>query len=105
MPARLHGWVRIQVPDLEYPFVVPSVGGTVDGLAIFGLTPADYEILDEYEDVAEGTYLRVEVGVDVLEPGVARTARAWVYAGPDPSGPAGIETGEGRSVETSEPCC
>lgn len=82
-PARLRGYRRVTRPDYAYPFVVPSGGDAiVDGLAISGLTGADYALLDEYEDVDAGTYERVQVDVElVVNRGPARRARAWVYVG------------------------
>ena len=80
--ARLPGHARVTVPDFAYPFVVPSADDVVDRQLILGLTVADYAVLDEYEDVAAGTYERIAVEVEPLGCGTARAARAWVYAYP-----------------------
>ena len=80
VPARLANYERVSKPDYPYPFVAPAAGGLVDGLALLGLTAADYAILDEYEDVAEGTYERVRVEIELLQDGPRRTVPAWVYA-------------------------
>ena len=79
-PARLANYERVSKPDYPYPFVAPSTGGLVDGLALLDLTVADYAILDEYEDVAEATYERVRVEIELLQDGPRRTVPAWVYA-------------------------
>jgi gamma-glutamylcyclotransferase (GGCT)/AIG2-like uncharacterized protein YtfP len=81
-PARLRGYRRVIVPDYAYPFLVPSGGdAVVDGLAISGLTDADYALLDEYEDVDAGAYERVQVDVELVNRGATRRACAWVYVG------------------------
>ena len=70
------------MPDYPYPFLVPGeCDAVVDGLAISGLTDADYALLDEYEDVDAGAYERVQVDVELVNRGAARHARAWVYVG------------------------
>ena len=63
-PAVLHGHDRQMVPSFGYPFVVPAApDATVDGELLLGLQQADYEILDEYEDVDDGLYVRARVTV------------------------------------------
>jgi gamma-glutamylcyclotransferase (GGCT)/AIG2-like uncharacterized protein YtfP len=75
-PAILHGYARQMVSDSEYPFVVPAASDArVDGELLLGLQPADYAILDSYEDVDEGLYLRVTVTVETPD----GPAGAWTY--------------------------
>jgi gamma-glutamylcyclotransferase (GGCT)/AIG2-like uncharacterized protein YtfP len=79
--ARLRGYARVSVPGFSYPFIVPSEpDAVVDGVLILGLSAADYDVLDEYEEVAAGTYVRVRTEVEILGCGAPRTVRAWVYA-------------------------
>ena len=81
MPARLPGYGQVEVPGFAYPFVVPSdPDAVVDGVLISGLTADDYDVLDEYEEVAEQTYVRVRAEVEILGRGAPRTVRAWAYA-------------------------
>ena len=78
--ALLRDYTRVTVTGVVYPFVAPEAGGAVDGMAIFGLTAADYAVLDEYEDVPVGLYARTLVDVELLGCGTSRAVRAWVYA-------------------------
>ena len=64
------------VPDFDYPFVVPAEpDARVEGELFLGLQPADYTILDDYEDVDEGLYERVMVTVETPD----GPADAWTY--------------------------
>ncbi|MBI2756227.1 MAG: gamma-glutamylcyclotransferase [Chloroflexi bacterium] len=83
--ARLPGWERRAVRDFEYPVVVPSAGGVVDGILVFDLSDEDLACLDQYEDLATGEYVRQEAIVEAegCGPAVARLP-AFVYA----AGPA-----------------
>mgnify|MGYP000892159246 CR=1 FL=1 len=75
-PAVLRGHVRTTVPDFDYPFVAPAdPDDRVDGELLLGLGDADYGLLDEYEDVADGLYVRAEIQVET--PTGSETA--WVY--------------------------
>jgi len=75
-PATLHGHARQTVTDFDYPFVVPAGSdGSVDGDLLLGLTDADYAILDQYEDVDEGLYVRAAVTVQTA----SGPANAWTY--------------------------
>ena len=47
-----------------YPFIVAAADESVDGILVMDLTRRDLEVLDEYEEVATGTYARIEVEVD-----------------------------------------
>jgi hypothetical protein len=74
--AVLHGYARIMVPSFDYPFVVPAdASSRVDGELLIGIQAADYDILDRYEDVEDGLYVRIMVTV-VRQTG---PADAWVY--------------------------
>jgi gamma-glutamylcyclotransferase (GGCT)/AIG2-like uncharacterized protein YtfP len=90
--ARLDDYARIAVPGFAYAYVVPAAGSSVDGIAILGLTDADYVALDEYEDTAIGLYERVQVQVELLGCGSAHACPAWVYT--LPPGRVAPETGE-----------
>ena len=75
-PATLHGYVRELVPGFEYPFVMPAGSDiAVDGELLLGLTDDDYTILDRYEDVDDGLYVRVMVTVETEDGPLA----AWTY--------------------------
>ena len=73
--ATLPGYARQTVPGFGYPFIVPAADDHVDGELIVGLHAADYALLDEYEDVSDGLYARVQVEVET--PGGA--CPAWTY--------------------------
>jgi gamma-glutamylcyclotransferase (GGCT)/AIG2-like uncharacterized protein YtfP len=76
VPAILHGHARQTVPSFDYPFLVPAgPEDRVEGEIILGLTETDYSILDAYEDVDDGLYLRAEVTVQTAD----GLARAWTY--------------------------
>jgi gamma-glutamylcyclotransferase (GGCT)/AIG2-like uncharacterized protein YtfP len=78
-PAVLRGHARQATPDFDYPFVVPAGrGDLVDGELLLGLGPADYAILDSYEDVDDGLYQRVAVTVETPD-GPVEAVEAWVY--------------------------
>jgi gamma-glutamylcyclotransferase (GGCT)/AIG2-like uncharacterized protein YtfP len=75
-PAMLHGHARQVVPRFDYPFLVPAdADDTVDGELILGLADADYPILDRYEDVDDGLYVRARVTVETTDGPVD----AWAY--------------------------
>jgi gamma-glutamylcyclotransferase (GGCT)/AIG2-like uncharacterized protein YtfP len=75
-PAILLGYTRRLVPDFDYPFVVPAApDARVDGDLLLGLLPDDYTILDRYEDVEDGLYVRVGVTVETADGSVD----AWTY--------------------------
>jgi gamma-glutamylcyclotransferase (GGCT)/AIG2-like uncharacterized protein YtfP len=74
--ATLRGHARMLVPGFGYPFVVPaSPGDRVDGDMLLGLQPADYVVLDAYEDVDDGLYRRDVVTVEAAD----GEREAWVY--------------------------
>ena len=74
--ASLHGYARRMVPGFDYPFVVPAESdASVDGELLLGLTDADYTILDRYEDVDEGLYVRAGVSVATRD----GPLDAWTY--------------------------
>jgi gamma-glutamylaminecyclotransferase len=75
-PAILCGHERQMVPSFDYPFLVPAdVDASVDGELILGLADADYPILDRYEDVDDGLYVRARVTVEMADGPVD----AWAY--------------------------
>jgi gamma-glutamylcyclotransferase (GGCT)/AIG2-like uncharacterized protein YtfP len=75
-PAILRGHTRQRVSNFDYPFVVPAApAARVDGELLLGLQPDDYAILDRYEDVDDGLYMRVGVSVDTA----AGPVDAWTY--------------------------
>lgn len=75
-PARLAGYRRVVVAGFEYPVIAAGTPeDCVEGQLLGGLTPADYAILDEYEDVGDGLYARVRVVVETQ----AGPEAAWVY--------------------------
>ena len=75
-PAILRGHARRTVLDFDYPFLVPAdAGARVDGELILGLADADYSVLDAYEDVDDGLYVRAAVTVETTDGPVD----AWAY--------------------------
>jgi gamma-glutamylcyclotransferase (GGCT)/AIG2-like uncharacterized protein YtfP len=75
-PAILRGYTRQRVPDFDYPFVVPAApDARVDGDLLLGLQSADYTVLDRYEDVDDGLYVRAAVTVETADCSVD----AWTY--------------------------
>jgi gamma-glutamylcyclotransferase (GGCT)/AIG2-like uncharacterized protein YtfP len=82
--ARLRGYRRVTTA-YEYPFVVQDPDASVDGLLVMDLTPPELQLLDTYEDVAEGVYRRVPVEVEAWGCGPrSAQVRAETYA----AGPA-----------------
>ena len=74
--ALLHGYARQMVPGFDYPFLVPAdAAASVDGELILGLADADYTILDRYEDVDDGLYVRDGVTVETPD----GPLEAWTY--------------------------
>lgn len=75
-PATLHGHARQSVTGFDYPFVAPAESdASVDGDLLLGLEDADYAILDHYEDVDDGLYVRAAVTVETASGPVD----AWTY--------------------------
>jgi gamma-glutamylcyclotransferase (GGCT)/AIG2-like uncharacterized protein YtfP len=62
--ACLMGFRRVSSDAYPYPFIVAAADESVDGILVMDLTRRDLEVLDEYEEVATGTYARIEVEVD-----------------------------------------
>jgi gamma-glutamylcyclotransferase (GGCT)/AIG2-like uncharacterized protein YtfP len=76
IPAILYGYARQMVSSFEYPFIVPAGPDEhVDGEIILGLTEDDYPLLDRYEEVDDGLYVRAAVTVQA--PGGPMDA--WAY--------------------------
>ena len=78
--ARLLGYRRVVSDQYPYPYLMPSSAEAVEGILVMDLTAADLRALDVYEEVAQGTYARSGVEVDVWGCG-PRSARlpAQVY--------------------------
>src|SRR5687767_13312084 len=77
-PATLRGYMRQTVPSFDYPFLVPADAAAEDqvtGELLLGLWPDDYAVLDGYEDLDEGLYLRAAVTVETPHGPVD----AWAY--------------------------
>jgi gamma-glutamylcyclotransferase (GGCT)/AIG2-like uncharacterized protein YtfP len=64
--ARLSGFRRVVSDAFEYSFLIEDAGGSVDGLLIMDLSGADIDVLDRYEDVADGLYRRADVQVEAF---------------------------------------
>jgi gamma-glutamylcyclotransferase (GGCT)/AIG2-like uncharacterized protein YtfP len=62
--ACLMGYRRVSTEAYPFPFIVAAADASVDGILVMDLTRQDLEVLDEYEEVAAGTYSRIEVEVD-----------------------------------------
>jgi gamma-glutamylcyclotransferase (GGCT)/AIG2-like uncharacterized protein YtfP len=74
-PAALPGYARLLVPGFGYPFIVPAADARIDGEMILGLHASDYAVLDEYEDVSDDLYARVQVQLQTPE----GACSAWAY--------------------------
>ena len=75
-PAILRGHTRRMVPNFEYALAMPAgPADRIEGELILGLADADYPVLDEYEDVDGGLYVRVAVSVETADGPVD----AWTY--------------------------
>ena len=75
-PAALYGHARQMVPGFDYPFLVPAeADARVEGELILGLADADYPVLDRYEDVDDGLYVRGRVTAETADGPVD----AWAY--------------------------
>ncbi len=62
--ARLAGFARVTTEGWDYPFLVADADGVVDGMLIMDLSTSDLDMLDHYEEVAEGVYERIAVEVE-----------------------------------------
>ena len=62
--ARLADYERIVSDGFDYPFIVPSAGGLVEGILVMDLTADDLGILDRYEEVQSGFYSRASVDIE-----------------------------------------
>ena len=83
--ATLPGHLRVTVPSFGYPFLVPADVATdpdaqVGGELLLGLRAEDYPVLDRYEDMDDGFYVRARVTVQTA----SGPRDAWAYLrGPD----------------------
>jgi gamma-glutamylcyclotransferase (GGCT)/AIG2-like uncharacterized protein YtfP len=76
IPATLRGFTRQFVPSFDYPFIVPATpDDRIEGEIILGLKEADYPVLDAYEDVEDGLYMRIAVSAETADGQV----NAWAY--------------------------
>jgi gamma-glutamylcyclotransferase (GGCT)/AIG2-like uncharacterized protein YtfP len=74
--AILNGYARQVVSGFDYPFATPAEpDARIDGELILGLADADYPMLDQYEDVDDGLYVRAAVTVQTADGPVD----AWTY--------------------------
>lgn len=76
--ATLHGYRKYET-TLGYPVILPESGASCQGQVFFGLTHADWEKLDRYENVFDNppAYTRKLVQVQ----GTHGTISAFVYVG------------------------
>lgn len=76
--GRLQGFER-RLDLAPWPLAVPEPGATIDGLLWFGLSGRDFELLDQYEGIADrlALYHRTVVAIELFDTPVI--ARAWVY--------------------------
>jgi gamma-glutamylcyclotransferase (GGCT)/AIG2-like uncharacterized protein YtfP len=75
-PAVLLGHDRRLFPGFEYWFVVPAeADARVDGELMLGLSDDDLVILDDYEDLDAGLYVRAMVRVETAD----GERDAWTY--------------------------
>jgi hypothetical protein len=65
LAARLADYLRVRVPTYPYPYVVPRLGASVDGVLLMDLSACDLQALDRYEEVESGVYRREAVEVEV----------------------------------------
>ncbi|MBP2190398.1 gamma-glutamylcyclotransferase family protein [Nocardia goodfellowii] len=50
VPAGLPGWRVAALPDRVYPGLVREAGGLARGMLLYGLDPAEWLVLDRFED-------------------------------------------------------
>lgn len=82
-PATLNGFRRhalIMDGYPKVPAIVPAAGATVEGVLIRGVDQETLEVLDEFEEVSKGLYVRERVAVRDRA-GCERRADAYM-AGP-----------------------
>lgn len=77
IPARLPGFETVRFEGFDYPTVMESEDGSVDGALYRGLGEEDFRRLDAYEGVGEGLYRRVRLEVEASDRD--ETEPAWVY--------------------------
>jgi|SRR5579884_2007194 len=80
--AQLAGYRRVTLDGYPYPFLVPAADGVVDGVLLEDLTPDELRRLDEYEEVDQGVYRRIQAEVEAWTCGPRPLRRqAWTYIG------------------------
>ena len=60
MPAELKGYVKQRLEGSRYPIAVRNPSSTIKGLLLLDLTDEELEVLDQYEDLPHGPYVRVQ---------------------------------------------
>lgn len=85
VPALLHDHQREINPATGHYQARPAAGQQIVGLLFCQVAAAEMERLDEFEDVANGLYRRVECKVQSLGRPLSRIA-AQVYLRVDPAG-------------------
>ncbi|WP_158675633.1 gamma-glutamylcyclotransferase family protein [Nocardia stercoris] len=68
-PAELEGWTAARLPDRVYPGLVRRAGQRISGQLVTGLTPAEWMLLDRFEDT---DYVR-----ELLQ--LTDGTKAWTY--------------------------
>jgi len=76
-PAVLAGFRRRLNAPTGYFRAQPQPESVIVGLLLSGVSAADLDLLDEFENVAGGEYGRVEALVETIGDGASR--KAWVY--------------------------
>ena len=69
-PARLDGWRRMTLEGVDYPVIVPAVGGVVEGAVARGLDATGHARLVRYEG-PDYVLAEVEVRLDAGSRGLA----------------------------------
>jgi gamma-glutamylcyclotransferase (GGCT)/AIG2-like uncharacterized protein YtfP len=67
--ASVAGWRAAALPGRAYPGLVPAAGATAGGLLLTGLTAAEWQIIDDFENG----------GYDLTELTLVDGRPAWVY--------------------------
>ncbi|HEU5161128.1 MAG TPA: gamma-glutamylcyclotransferase family protein [Streptosporangiaceae bacterium] len=67
--ASAAGWRAAALPGLAYPGLVRAPGATADGLLLTGLTPAEWQVIDAFENG----------GYDLAEVALVDGRSGWAY--------------------------
>ncbi|KVH91512.1 AIG2-like protein D [Cynara cardunculus var. scolymus] len=79
-PSTLHGYHRFSIKGRVYPAILPVENKKVTGRVLLGITAAELDILDKFEDVE---YEKRVVDVSLLDMSDALQAYTYVWANPD----------------------